>query len=177
MRADCVLDASLILSVASAEAFQLLWHHPSYVWHISSIVRGELRQRTSREPIDAAIAAGQVQLVELDTDEPAQMKEWAKWLELVDQGEAEAITIAATRGWLVGVEDRQAQRAIDAHLGAGRWINCASLLVDAVDGGKLSLAEVDRIFRSLDCYSGYAKAGLAKVADLVEYSRRHSQAR
>lgn len=175
MRTDCVLDASLILSVASAEAFHLLWRHPRYAWHISGIVRDELRQRTSREPIDAAIAAGQVELVELDTGDPAQMEEWVKSLKLVDQGEAEAITIAATREWLVAVEDRQAQRAIDAHLGWGRWINCASLLVDGVDSARLSLAEADRIFRGLDCYGGYVKAGLAKVEDLARYSHRTSR--
>jgi predicted nucleic acid-binding protein len=170
--APCVLDASLILSVASANAFQLLWSHPRYVWHISGIVRGELRQRSSRDPIDAAIAAGHLLLVELDTSDPAQMREWAKWLERVDQGEAEAITIASTRGWLVAIEDRQAQRAIDANLGPGRWVNCGSLLIDAVEGKRLSVAEADKVFHELDCHSSYAKAGLETITDLVAYSRR-----
>lgn len=172
MREDCVLDASLILSVASAAAFHLLWAHPGYVWHISGIVRGELRQRTSRDPIDAAIAAGHLLLVELDTSDPVQMREWGKWLERVDQGEAEAIAIASTKGWRVAVEDRQAQRAIDADLGRGRWVNCGSLLIDAVEGKRLSLAEADRIFHDLDCYTSYAKAGLGAIVDLITYSRR-----
>lgn len=174
VRTDCVLDSSLILSVVSADAFQLLWHHPTITWHISGVVRGELRQRASREPVDAAIAAGQVQLVELDTADPAQLQEWARWLRLVDRGEAEAIAIAATRNWLVAVEDRQAQRAIDTYLGQGRWVNCASLLVSAMDGARLSLAEADRIFSKLDCHAGYVKAGLAKVVDLIEYAHRTS---
>lgn len=174
MRTDCVLDSSLILSVASADAFQLLWNHPTITWHISGVVRGELRQRASREPVDAAIATGQLQLVELDTADSAQLQEWARWLRLVDRGEAEAIAIAVIRNWLVAVEDRQAQRAIDAYLGQGRWINCASLLVSAVNGARLSLAEADRVFSKLDCHAGYLKAGLAKVADLIEYAHRIS---
>lgn len=172
MRQDCVLDASLILSVASANAFQLLWTHPGYIWHLSGIVRGELRQRTSRDPIDAAIAAGHLLLVELDTGDPAQMSEWAEWLERVDQGEAEAIAVASTRGWLVAIEDRQAQRAIDANLGPGRWVNCGSLLIDAVEGKRLSVAAADKIFHDLDCYSSYAKAGLETMTDLIAYARR-----
>lgn len=172
MGADCVLDASLILSVASANAFQLLWTHPVYVWHLSGIVRGELRQRTSRDPIDAAIAAGHLLLVDLDTSDPAQMTEWAKWLERVDQGEAEAIAIASTRGWLVAIEDRQAQRAIDANLGPERWVNCGSLLIDAVEGKRLSVAAADKIFHDLDCYGSYAKASLGTVTNLIAYARR-----
>lgn len=172
MEGDCVLDASLILSIASANAFQLLWSHPAYVWHISGIVRSELRQRTSRDPIDAAIASGQLKIVELDTNDTTQMGEWAKWLELVDQGEAEAIAIASTRKWLVATEDRQAQRAIDANLGAGRWVNCGSLLIDAVESKRLGIAAADKMFHSLDCYASYAKAGLKSTTDLVTYSRR-----
>jgi hypothetical protein len=141
-----------------------------YVWHISGIVRSELRQRPSRDPIDAAIAAGNLLLVELDTADLTQMREWAAWLERVDQGEAEAIAIASTRGWLVAIEDRQAQRAIDADLGQGRWVNCGSLLIDALRDKRLSAAEADRIFHDLDCYSSYAKAGLKTVGDLVAYS-------
>ncbi|GEM_PF-2872640 len=169
MEAKCVLDASLILSVASANAFQLLWTHPVYVWHISGIVRSELRQRTSRDPIDAAIAAGHLLLVELDTADPAQMREWATWLERVDQGEAEAIAVASTRGWLVAIEDRQAQRAIDANLGQGRWVNCGSLLIDAVVDKRFSVAEADKIFHNLDCYGSYTKVGLRTIADLMSY--------
>lgn len=172
MGADRVLDASLILSVASANAFQLLWAHPVYVWHISGIVRGELRQRSSRDPIDAAIAAGHLLLVELDTNDPAQMREWAEWLDRVDQGEAEAIAVASTRGWPVAIEDRQAQRAIDANLGPGRWVNCGSLLIDAVRGKRLSVAAADKIFHDLDCYGSYAKAGLETITDLIGYSSR-----
>jgi predicted nucleic acid-binding protein len=167
---NCVLDASLILSVASANAFHLLWTHPEHVWHISGIVRSELRKRASRDPIDAAIAAAHLLLVELDTTNQAQMREWAAWLERVDQGEAEAIAIASTRGWLVAIEDRRAQRAIEANLGQGRWVNCGSLLIDALTDKRLSLAEADKIFHDLDCYSSYAKAGLKTITNLLEYS-------
>jgi predicted nucleic acid-binding protein len=170
--ANCVLDASLILSIASANAFPVLWAHPGFVWHISGIVRSELRRKNSRDPIDAAIAAGHLLLIELDTSNSAQMKEWAKWLGKVDRGEAEAIAIASTNGCLVAIEDRQAQRAIDANLGPGRWINCGSLLIDAVRGKRLSEAAADKIFHDMDCYGSYAKAGLATIADLLAYPSR-----
>lgn len=142
------------------------------MWHLSGIVRGELRQRTSRDPIDAAIAGGHIRLVELDTTDSRQMREWANWLERVDQGEAEAITVASTRGWLIAIEDRQAQRAIDAKLGPGRWVNCGSLLIDAVADKRLSVAAADKIFHDLDCHSSYARAGLESMAALIAYSQR-----
>jgi len=138
---------------------------------LSGIVRVELRQKASRDPIDAAIAMGHLRLVELDTSDSAQMREWAKWLERVDQGEAEAIAVASTRGWLMAIEDRQAQRAIDANLGPGRWVNCGSLLIDAVGSKRLSVAAADKIFHDLDCYGSYAKAGLETMTDLIAYSR------
>lgn len=172
MGKNCVLDASLILSIASANAFEVLWTHPGYMWQLSGIVRAELRQRTSRDPIDAAIAGGHIRLVELDTTDPSQMREWANWLERVDEGEAEAIAVASTRGWLIAIEDRQAQRAIDAKLAPGRWVNCGSLLIDAVTDKRLSVAAADKIFHDLDCHSSCARAGLETMAALIAYSQR-----
>jgi hypothetical protein len=102
------------------------------------------------------------------------MREWADWLARVDQGEAEAIAIASVKGWLVAIEDRQAQRAIDTALGPGRWVNCGSLLIDAMEDERLSVAAADKFFHNLDCHSSYAKAGLATATDLIAYGRRIS---
>src|SRR5690606_13666348 len=96
----------------------------------------------------------------------AERERWAKWSTLVDPGEAEAIAIAVSRNWLVALEDRKAQRALNRIAGAGRWINCVNLLLDAVDDDLLLEADADTIFRGLDCYGGYEKRGARVLRDL-----------
>jgi len=49
----------------------------------------------------------------------------------------------ASRGWLIALEDRKDQR-IATDEGA-KWINCANVLLDAVDDGRLSVAQADEI--------------------------------
>ena len=162
----CVLDSSLILSLIGAGGFSLLDGNARYDWRITAIVRGELTRKADREKIDAMIAGGALAVAEIDTANSAEVAEWGNWSAIVDPGEAEAITLAVARNWIVAIEDRQAQRAIDRRVGKGRWINCANVLLDAVTDGRCSLDDGDALFRALDCYSGYKKAGITSLSQL-----------
>jgi hypothetical protein len=161
-----VIDTSLILTLAGADALDLFLATSRYEWHITPIVRGELSRPETREIVDRAIAAGTLHVSAIDsTDQPA-MDRWAEWEMSVDVGEAEAITVGLSHGWIVGLEDRQAQRALDRREGQGRWINAANLLLDAVADGVLSLADADALFAGLDSYPGYLKRGVRSLAQL-----------
>lgn len=166
MPRSCVLDSSLILSLTGAGCFSFLDGNERYDWRITTTVRGELTRRSDRDQVDAMIASGKLALAELDTTNEVEMSEWADWTALVDVGEAEAIALAASRDWIVAIEDRQAQRALDRRLGKGRWINCANVLLDAVKDGRCSSTDGDTAFRSLDCYSGYERRGITSLSEL-----------
>lgn len=164
---SAVLDASLIFTLSSSGVLERMLSSSRYSWHITPLVRGEIVRRETRVVIDRAIAAGQLLVIELDTSEQSQLDTWAEWGQLVDVGEAEAIALALARGWVIGLEDRQAQRALDRLVGPGRWINAVNLLRDAVADGLMTLAEANVIFASLDSYPGYRKRGIERLSDLT----------
>ena len=162
----CVIDTSLILTLAAAESLELMFSRSRYRWHITPLVRGELTRRETRMEVDRSITQGRLHVAELDTLAEDELRLWGEWSRRVDAGEAEAIAIALSRDWLVGLEDRRAQRVLDRVAGAGHWINAANLLLDAVNDRVLSLVEADAVFCALDCYPGYRKRGVASLADL-----------
>lgn len=137
-----------------------------YEWHITPLVRGEIIRRDTRNVIDGAMTSGRLKVAEIDTTDSAQLDVWAEWEQVVDIGEAEAIALARTRGWLVGLEDRQAQRALDRRIGTGRWINATNLLLDAVTDAVMSLPEANAVFITLDSYPGYKRRDVEKLGDL-----------
>ncbi len=166
MRRTCVLDTSLILALSATGRLDLFLSNSRYNLVITPLVRGELVRRESRDPVDLAISIGHVTAAELDTASEREMILWSRWSRIVDAGEAEAIALAQGRGWLVALEDRQAQRAMDRDAGRGRWISCVNLLLDAVDDGVQSAEEAETLFQMLDSYPGYVKRGVTTLAVL-----------
>jgi predicted nucleic acid-binding protein len=161
-----VLDASLIFTLSSAGLLQRTLASSRYEWHITPLVRGEIVRRETRDVIDRAITSGDLLVTEIDTTDQIQLDAWAAWEQIVDIGEAEAIALALARGWVVGLEDRQAQRALDRTAGAGHWVNATNLLLDAAADGVMTFPEADAIFVTLDSFPGYKKRGIERLTDL-----------
>lgn len=167
MDEGAVADTSLLLSLGEASALHLLWDDPGRTWHITPIARSEVKSDPTRSELSRAILNGRLATTELDTDSDQELQLFARWSDLVDPGEAEAIAVALARGWVVGLEDLFAQRRVTEMAGASHWVNAATLLVAAVDEGRKSIAEADAVFVQLDCYSGYRKRGITSLRDLV----------
>jgi predicted nucleic acid-binding protein len=162
-----VADASLLLSLGEASALHLLWDDPDRTWHITPISRGEVKSDPTRSELSRAILNGRLATTELDTDSHHELRLFAHWSDMVDPGEAEAIAVALSRGWVVGLEDLYAQRRVSAEAGTNHWVNAATLLLAAVKRGRISIAEADAIFVRLDCYGGYRKRGITSLRDLI----------
>jgi hypothetical protein len=165
-RRSAVIDMSLILTLSGAGALELFLSASRYDWHVTPSIRGAASRREIRRVIDQAIAAGHLRLAEIDTADQSQMDEWAKWELVADADEGEAIALALARRWVVGLEDRQAQRALDREAGPGHWLSAVNLLLDAVVDGVMLLADADALFAALDSYPAYRKRGVTSLADL-----------
>lgn len=162
------VDASLLLTLENAAALDLLWHNRRS-WFITPIVRSEIVREPARSELAEAILAGTLAIAEPDDEE--EMRLFANWSSFLGPGEAEAIAVAVARGWVVALEDRHAQRRLTAEHGRESWVNCASLLLEAVNEGRLSLSAADAIFLRLDSYRGYEKRGIRSVRDLPGFGR------
>jgi hypothetical protein len=161
-----VLDASLIFTLSSGGLLERILASSRYQWHLTPLVRGEIMRRETRNAIDRALAGGQLRAAEVDVSDAAQLDAWADWEQLVDAGKAEAIVLALARGWVVGLEDRHAQRVLDRRVGAGHWINATNLLLDAVGSDVMTHSDANAMFITLDSYPGYRKRGIERLTDL-----------
>lgn len=166
MATNAVADASLLLTLGDAGVLDLLWDDQRHRWHVTPIVRGEIRSEPTRTGIANAILNGRLVGAEIDTRSGAELAELARWSRMVDAGEAEVIAIGVSRGWIVGIEDLFAQRKLTAARGTAAWINAATLLLHAVQDRRLRMTEADRIFQRLDCYAGDVKRGVKSLTAL-----------
>lgn len=119
MARDGVVDTSLLLSLGEASALGLLRDDPDHRWHITPIVRGEVLSEPTRSEISRVILDGRLATTELDPDSATELGAFARWSDRVYAGEAEAIAVAVSRGWVVGIEDLFAQRCISREVGGG----------------------------------------------------------
>ena len=169
MLRPCLLDTSIVLSFTGVGRFDVIGQDGRYEWFVTPIVRSELIRPADRGPVDDAIANGRVHLAAIDNANELELREWASWSAVVDPGEAEAIAVAVSRGWIVAIEDLRAQRALDRAVGRGRWLNSANVLLGAIRDGRLPIDQADSIFRSLDCYLGYQKRGISTLSQLASW--------
>src|SRR5215470_3847723 len=69
---------------------------------------------------------------------------YAELRRIMGQGEAACLAMAAARGWMVASDERRwFRREAVAHLGEGRLVTTAGLLVLAIRAGFLSMEEAD----------------------------------
>jgi hypothetical protein len=171
-RRPAVMDTSLLLALCGAGALDPLISTSRYDWYLTPLVRADATSAATRDAVDRAIGAGWLQLAELDTANQAHMRAWTTWELEVDPGEAEVIALAVANEWMAGLEDRQAQRALDRERGKGHWINAIDLLQRAVRDSALSFAEADILFTSLSSYPAYHRRGVASLVDLEPSAAR-----
>jgi hypothetical protein len=166
-RRPAVMDTPLMLALAGVGALELVLATSGYDWHVTPLVRTDLTRPAIRDVVERAIGTGRLALAAIDTADQSQMDEWARWALIADEVEAEVIALALTRRWVAGLEDRQAQRALDHERMPGHWINAVNLLLDAMRAGVLLPARADALFSALDSYASYRARGLMTLADLL----------
>jgi predicted nucleic acid-binding protein len=145
----------------------VLWEDPDHTWHITPVVRGEILSEPTRSEVSRAVLNGNLVRTELDMESNVELTALARWSTVVDPGEAVAIALAASRGWVVGIEDLFAQRRLTEEVGAQGWLNAAGLLVAAVHRDRITLSDAGAILRRLDSYPGYEKRGVSELWKLM----------
>jgi hypothetical protein len=106
----------------------------------------QLRSRTRLQAVNQAIEAGWPQFPENDVDPSDEVLELSLALEYGQRfgaGEAEAMAIARTRGWVLATDDGAARRF--AQNQSIRLTGSAGILIKAVQQGIVRLTEADAL--------------------------------
>ena len=125
---DVIVDACCLINLCAAGELRDLLNAAGGQWYVPSVVRTEsmfLRVEQPdgtivREPIDLAPFMESGVLKECRPETGPELDLYVVLASRIDDGEAMALAIAKTRGWIVSTDDRKARR-LATDLGVRVW--------------------------------------------------------
>lgn len=159
-----VADTCIVVNFILAGRLDLLEHHADYHFVVTEHTREETRVPAELQELEAAIAAGDLE--EIQVDDPEELAIFATLNAVVGRGEAAAIAVAEKRGWVVATDEKKrTRREVEARLGKERLLTTPGVLLKAILNGAISLAEADGIKAKLEQHRFVMD--FASFADLV----------
>lgn len=159
-RGTLVADACLVITFGSAGRLDVLTQLAEHRVVIAARALAEVRRLPASAAIRAAISAGEIALesVDLDaSDESRMLAHFDARAAFRGRGEAEVLALAATRGYIVGSDERAVLRVARERWGAERTAGILDVLIWAIREERLTIAEADALLRQLDVGPGIVK--------------------
>jgi len=144
-----VSDTDVLINFLRVGRLDLLCRHADYRIVITEHVRGtmgapgEVTDNAQLSVLDAAVSSGELE--ETSLTDPFEIGLFASLNVFLGRGEAAAIAVAASRGWVVATDDRRAGRESQSRLGANRRLTTPGILLRCILNGHLTVAEADTI--------------------------------
>lgn len=168
-----MVDACLVISFGNAGRLDLLFSTPQRRIAITPVSAGEVVRPPASLALAEAIKAGDIAREAIDLDNPAEQDALHAVNAIPafrDRGEAEALALAVSRGWVVGSDDAAVRSYAMRAIGPARIAGALDFLVWAVRDGRLTSAGGEALLGALDVGPGIA-ARLVKAskvfADLI----------
>jgi len=120
---------------------------PGHEFLVPDNVRGEVKSTGEAQMVAEAVRDGRLQAVSLTSEQELSMFGALTSSRLLGVGECAALTLAVCRGLVIAVDDKEARRRAVAMYGFGRFVGTAELVVAAIRGGLIGVAEADAIKR------------------------------
>jgi predicted nucleic acid-binding protein len=137
-----VTDANVLINLIHTDLLATLGRLPGYEFVVPDHVHAEVTDEKQRKALDAAIAAGVVDLVSV-TD-LAAIELYAELSQVMGSGEAACLALASTETWIVASDEkRRFRREALARLGEGRILTTPGLVLLAIRAGVLTVEEAD----------------------------------
>lgn len=145
-----ITDTNVLINFIHIKQVALLGNLPPYRFSLPVEVLYELIESEQRTLIDAAIAAGQLDL--LIINELDALALFADLRELMGRGEAACLALAAKNGChLASDEKKRFRRKAIELIGETRILRTEDLLLEAIRCGRISIEEADEYKRILAC--------------------------
>ena len=148
-----VLDACTVITFARAGRLDVLTRAYGYRVVMAGRAHAEVRKPPSSTALAAEVEAGLVVVESVDLGDAAEAAALARYdgrPAFRGRGEAEVLTLAAARGYLIVSDENPVLMAALTDLGPGRALTSGAMLKLAVGQGRLSAAEAEALLPSLD---------------------------
>lgn len=148
-----VLDACLVITFGSEERLDLLTGLSSRRIVVAERAKGEVVRPPARTALERALDAGELETESIDLEVPHEQKALARYDDrpaFRGRGDAEVIALGASRGYIVGSDERAIRRTVRRDLGRNRTATTLDFLVWAVREERLTIEEASAFLHSCD---------------------------
>lgn len=137
-----ITDTNVLINFIRINQFNLLSQLPGYRFKLPIEVLNEFTDVCQREKVEAAIAAGQIDLVEIVSIDA--LKLFGELRELMGRGEAACLAFAAASNhYLASDEKKRFRRKAIELIGETKILRTEDLLLNAIRCSLLSIEEAD----------------------------------
>jgi predicted nucleic acid-binding protein len=135
-------DANLLINLIHTGRLLILGQLPGHRFAVPDAVVAEVVFEDQRAQLTQAIATGAVSLYTLtDLDSLAQFADLRRTM---GAGEAACLVLSQANGWSIASDEKKAfRREVYARIGKERLLTTASIYVQAINAGLLTVAEAD----------------------------------
>jgi len=137
-----VTDTNVLINLIHIGRLPLLGALEPYQFRVPREVLDEIREPDQRAALDAALVAGHIERVVIDTIEALEL--FGILRDVMGRGEAACLALAATAGCYIASDEKKRfrRRAIEL-IGEERILRTESLLLEAIRRQHISVAEAD----------------------------------
>jgi predicted nucleic acid-binding protein len=137
-----VTDANVLINLFHIGRLSLLGALEAYQFRVPREVLDEISEPDQRAAVDAALAAGHIGEIIVDTIDALTL--FGALRDVMGRGEAACLAIAATTGcYIASDEKRRFRRCAVELIGEDRILRTESLLLEAIRSKHISIAEAD----------------------------------
>jgi predicted nucleic acid-binding protein len=143
-----ITDTNVLINFLHIGQLALLSVLPAYRFQLPAEVLHELTDLAQRTAVDEVIAAGQLDLLDIDALDALTM--FGELRDLMGRGEAACLALAATGGFhLASDEKKRFRRKAIELIGEARILGTEDLLLEAIRCGHITVAQADGYKRVL----------------------------
>lgn len=137
-----ITDTNVLINFMHIDQVVLLGELPAYRVGLPTEVLQELTDVSQRASIEAAIAAGKIHLLVVETMDGLEL--FGNLRDLMGRGEAACLALAATTGCYLASDERKRfrRRAIEL-IGEERILRTEDLLLEAIRCDRMTVAQAD----------------------------------
>jgi predicted nucleic acid-binding protein len=137
-----ITDANVLINLLRIGQLPLLGKIDAYRFLVPAEVVGEITDPAQQDALAAAIAAGHLGQIVVDTIEALAL--FAELRDVMGRGEAACLALAATTGCYIASDEKKRfrRRAIEL-IGEARILRTESILLEAIRQGRISVPEAD----------------------------------